>query len=46
MDLLQDPTFANKYRIFIVEFDAMKVNQKKNKSQPISDFDIWKLFFL
>jgi hypothetical protein len=41
----QDPTFVNKYWILIVEFDTMKVNQKKQVT-TIPDFDMWKLFFL
>ena len=41
----QDTTFENKYWIMFVEFDTMKMIQKKQVT-TIPDFDMWELFLL
>jgi hypothetical protein len=41
----QDPTFEDKYWIMLVEFDTMKVNEKKQVT-TIPAFDMWELFSL
>src|SRR5207248_21609 len=41
----QDSTFDDKYWIMFVEFDTMKVVQKKQVT-TIPDFDLWWEFFL